>query len=99
MYAYCKIKEEGIPKSGKSVLDGEVLIPDADKRVQMNTHFWKIDKKINLKKIPNISIFEKKYRKELFNREKNPVLFGYYAHLYLDREFFSRVFKKQCGVI
>ena len=63
------------------------LIPDADKNVQTNTHFWKIDKKINLKKVPNISIFEKKYRKELFNREKNPVLFGYYAHLYLDKEF------------
>lgn len=63
------------------------LIPDADKGVKANTHFWSIDTKINLKKIPNISNFKKKYSKELVNREKNPILFGYYAHLYLDRAF------------
>lgn len=63
------------------------LIPDADKGVKANTHFWSIDTKINLKKIPNISNFKKKYSKELVNREKNPILFGYYAHLYLDKEF------------
>lgn len=62
------------------------LLPDAaDKTQKCKSHFWKEGQEEKILRFPQTEWFLEKYQTRL----EDPVILGYYAHLYLDRMFFS----------
>lgn len=67
------------------------LLPDtrlgADKAI---SHFWSSDGAENIARAPKLSLFLKKYG----HRLDEPVILGYYAHLYLDERYVDEYWPK-----
>lgn len=67
------------------------LIPDAvPKDQKKHSHFWQDPDNDDILNVPDLSIFLKQYDLSL----EKPVLCGYYAHLYLDRTFYTDYFRR-----
>ncbi len=67
------------------------LLPDTrlgeDKEI---SHFWSPDGKENIARAPKLSLFLEKYG----HRLDEPVILGYYAHLYLDERYVDEYWPK-----
>lgn len=72
------------------------LIPDAAEKGK--THFWNQKEPCYLK-LPDLEQFIEKYGQDIRRKKKNPVLFGYYAHLCLDRLFWEVYIKENTKLL
>ncbi len=60
------------------------LLPDTKKkRAKVTSHFWNPDTLEDMAIAPDLDLFLERYEDQL----KNPVVLGYYAHLFLDERF------------
>lgn len=88
----CDRREE-YPEEWQQKFRWGCLIPDAapkENGKRSEVHFREQTQMTKPEvKLPDIEKFVKRKRKSLYKIEKNPELFGYYAHLYLDRLFFD----------
>lgn len=67
------------------------ILPDFCSRTEkFMSHFWQKDALNRFYRIPDLSKFSLSYKKEL--EEKNPLIFGVYAHLMLDYAFYTDYF-------
>lgn len=67
------------------------IIPDAHARDEKKiTHFWDAKTYNNFQRKPNLNDFLTKYE----DRLNEPYVFGYYAHLYFDREYMNKYWAK-----
>lgn len=62
---------------------GCLLLDLAEETRKAFSHFWTWDSREDLIRTPNLEAFLSNYDAEIFD----PVLYGYYAHLYLDKYF------------
>lgn len=69
------------------------LAPDAEEKDKKGrTHFWAQSENGDVK-LPDLRAFVEKYADKLRRRNEYPEIFGYYAHLYLDRIFWDEYIK------
>lgn len=67
------------------------IVPDAVERNDKRySHFWDDDTYGKFERKPNLEMFLAKYKERLCE----PYVFGYYCHLYLDRQFMDRYWSR-----
>lgn len=92
-----KIEGEGLAKDLKQWSESYRwgnIVPDlVEKKEKVHTHFWNTNYDNNHISIPDIERFITKYNYQLSHCKKYPDVFGYYSHLYLDKNFFNHYLK------
>lgn len=78
-------------KEWKKIFEYGVLLPDAkDKKYKEKSHFWNEGDKGKIVRTPDLSAYLKSHSINV----SDPLSYGYFAHLHLDKVFFEEYLNK-----